>query len=201
MKIRYLNLDVADCTSDPHYVSYDAASKAKMLEAMLDDVLKVCKSEHIQNIRSVTGRIGDTRYVSDHYSNSDWMKKGKGPMKGKDAEHARINGLYYSGPASDSVDDDEEFKELPSGLNGVKRFIEEAKKDPENFQGLSIGVIWTFAGDHSCSDYIEVGDMIDWSPGSDVVNFGCQDWWVGKEGYYEWCDAMEEFLGKEFPRS
>jgi len=37
MRVCYLNLDVVDCTADPHILDYDAVEK------MLEDVLRVCK--------------------------------------------------------------------------------------------------------------------------------------------------------------
>ena len=60
---------------------------------------------------------------------------------------------------------------------------------------LSVGVVWTFAGDASCSDYIEIGG--EWAHG--IVNFGSQDSWIDREGYRPWCQRMADFLEKPFP--
>ena len=203
MQIKYHRLDVADCTSDPHYVAYSEEDKKAVLKAMFDDIIKVCESDMVQGVRNTRATIGDKHYESDSYSTSDWRKKGK-LMKGKDAERAKIAGLYFDGePDHDEVGEDgiRFSKDLPSGLLGIKRLAEEVLKNPDGFEGCKIGVVWGFAGDHSCSDYIEIGSYMDWAPGGDVVNYGSQDWWIDNEGYIPWCDGMEELLNKEFPRA
>ena len=202
MKVRYNIMNVADCTSDPHYVAYSEEAQKERIIAMMDDIIKVCENDMVQNIRCVQGAIDSTHYESDGYANGDWRKTGKPAMKGQDAKRAKIDGLFFSNEPSHDHDEYKLSKDLPSGMLGVKRFVEEVKKNPMAFKGLQIGVIWKFAGDHSCSDYIEVGSWLDCSTSElDTVNYGSQDWWIDEENYIPWCDEMEALLDKSFPRA
>jgi hypothetical protein len=213
VKVTYHLLDVADCTSDPHIVSYDDSGVLKeRLAAMLDDIVRVCESEHVSHVRVVSGVVGDTQYASDSYGQGDFSvssKKGKKrePITTDEARMHKIHGLYWwSEPSYSYVTSDEDSpvrftRHLPPGLTGLKRLVEKAKKAPDKFMGLQVGVIWTFAGSHSCSDYIEVGLWLDSMNAEDIVsvNYGSQDWWINEPGYNEWCKVMEEFLGRYFP--
>ena len=197
MKVKYFEIMAADCTSDPHPVDYSGTADGKMAEAMLNDIVRVCESDMVMHVESVRGAIGNTQFESDSYGNSNLYDKKKGPATTDLAKKHKVYGLYHwSDPYFEGSE--ELHRHLPPGLTGVKAFVKEALKNPKELTRLSIGVTWTFAGDSSCSDYIEINGEYT-SPGE--VNYGSQDWWIDNEGYIPWCDQMEQFLNKEFPRS
>lgn len=179
MKVYYISEVVVDCTSDPHPVKYDA------LPEMLGDVVRVCESEMVMAIRSVTMTFGGEKYESDWYDESDYTKKGKQATDEMSKKH-KTHGLYFYQDAKVPGN-----RHLPPGLTGVKAAASKALEKPEDFEGLRIGVIWAFVGESSCSDYIEV-------PDSNAVNYGSQDWWIDAEGYEEWCQQMANFLQRSF---
>lgn len=197
MKVRYINVKVIDCTADPHPVNY----MDELLDVILDDILKVCKSGLVKCVRSVSATINGIPYESDHYASYSTTLDGK-PAKlatGEFAQKHKIEGLYFSCDAFkyDDAETKAKGKHLPPGLTGVEQLFKEAKK-LRSIDELLIGIIWTFADDYSCSDNIEYrcGECQEWE-----VNYSCQDWWVGIDGYKEWADSMAELLGREFPRS
>jgi hypothetical protein len=209
MKVRYHEIMAADCTSDPHPVNYGdvVGDKVQMprkrLEVMLQDVVDVCESDLVMGVRVVRGRIGDTEYASDYYSESDLNKKGK-QAKNPEAKQHKTYGLYFWHDAERSTDAKEvpRFKALPPGLTGLKELARLALEKPKEFKGLSVGVIWTFADSSSCSDYIEIGEYYDGKdPNMEIVNYSCQDWWTDHEGYEPWMEDMSELLGRSFPRN
>jgi hypothetical protein len=194
MKVRYFNIHAADCTSDPHPVDYKDLGGADRLRTMLEDIQRVCESDMVQSIRFVRGAVGFNDYEADEYI--DWSgpvdKRFKPAGHGVMAKKHKVAGLYLAYDAEKSK------KHLPPGLTGVKEFIKVALADPEDFDRLKVGVVWTFAGQASCADNIEInGEHF----GLGEVDFSSQDSWCDYEGYLPWCKAMEEFLGRSFPRS
>lgn len=194
MKIRYQLIMPADCTSDPHVVGYGEIEElSKRLTVMLNDIIRACESDMVQNVRIVRGTIGGKEYESDLYEtipNKDGDKRVTTPM----ARKHKIDGLFWYSDAEVGSEG-----HLPPGLSGLKEFVKLVLKDPTKFEQLSVGVVWTFAGDSSCSDYITINDG-DNSVGLATVNYGSQDWWKSNDGYIKWCDGMAELLDKEFPR-
>jgi len=200
VRVRYVATIPADCTSDPHPVSYgELKGEKKRLTAMFDDILRVCESDMIEFIRILRCTIDGKQYVSDYYDKTSWEKRSKraNTPEAKQNKHAG----YFIFDAEDETSDGElpAKQKLPAGLAGVRRIKELALKTPSKFESLSIGVIWAFAGDSSCSDYIEING--EYTDGPDQVNYGSQDSWISKEGYKSWCSQMEKFLGRHFPRS
>ena len=192
MKVLYVPQLSVDCTSDPHPVQYDAQTTMELRVAMLSDIVAICTSDMVQAIRSVRGKIGQSEYESDYYS--DWdgggdRKKAVGDM----AEKHKGAGLYFArdwGPYSDTS------KHLPQGLPGLEAFVQKVYEAGPNVPvELSVGVVWAFAGSASCSDYIEMGG----ERGEGEVNYGSQDWWTENENYLPWCQQMADFLGQPFP--
>jgi len=182
MKVYYIPSCVVDCTSDPHPVNYDA------LPEMLADIVRVCESDMVQAVRSVLMTFAHMEYESDWYSDYDNGKRAE--SEGDMAEKHKTAGLYFGGDAGVPPD-----RHLPPGLTGLKEAAKVALSDPDAFDCISIGVVWSFAGDASCSDYIEIGE----GHGRSVVNFGSQDWWIEKEEYLPWCQQMADFLSRPFP--
>jgi hypothetical protein len=82
-------------------------------------------------------------------------------------------------------------------MTGVKAFLKKALSTEINKFTLSIGVIWRFAGDASCSDYISINCSE--SDNMTTVNYGSQDYWIGLEGYRPWGERMSKLLGVDFP--
>ena len=205
MRVDYVHIMAADCTSDPHPVSYSDVPGTKILKTMLDDVVRVCESDMVQYVRSVTGVVGTVVYEGDRYGESDLFDKNKkGPAKGPWAKKHKIEGLHFWGDPcfEDTIEWDgspaKEGKHIPPGLTGLKEFVKVAFKSPDKFYSLKVGVTWKFAGDSSCSDYIEINDG-ESVKGFETINFGSQDWWIENDGYLDWCRDMEEFLGRHFP--
>ena len=194
MLIRYQTIVPADCTSDPHVVGYgETKHLGKRVAVMLNDIVRVCASDMVQNVRVVRGMFGGKEYESDCYETipaKDGDKRVTTPM----AKKHRVDGLYWFEDAHVAAE-----QHLPPGISGLKAFVKLVLSHPEQLAKLSVGVIWTFVGDSSCSDYIELNNQ-EHNPGMFAVNYGCQDWWRSNEGYVKWCDDMSEFLDKEFPR-
>ena len=197
MQVRYQLIVPADCTSDPHLVGYaDIKTESKRLKVMFDDIISVCDSDMVMGVRWVGGKIGAMEYSSDHYDNSDLSDGRKGIIaKGPMAVKHKIAGMYWFMDARC-----EAGQHLRPGLSGIKDFAKLAIADPKGFDNIKIGVTWAFAGDSSCSDYIEINDG-DGSCDKHTVNYGSQDWWISNEGYLPWCDQMAKFLNREFPHA
>jgi hypothetical protein len=190
MQVTYGQTVSADCTSDPHPVAYGAPTDPEVLAAMFTDIIRVLESDMIIGVRVVRASIDGQAYESDRYDESDYSKKGKQATNEESKKH-KTYGLYFQHDGGD-CDDDE--KPIPPGLSGVKFVRDLALKDGAKFDWISIGIIWTFAGSSSCSDYITCGEG-----DGNTVNYGSQDWWRSSKGYKPWCAQMEEFLGKDFP--
>ena len=193
MKVLYTQINPADCTSDPHPVTYDVLTQA------LDDIVRVCASDMVQAVEEVSGRINDIEYESDSYIHTDYPDNGAEPASGKMAEKHKTSGLYFYGDAEEGK------AHLPPGFTGVKEFVKQAKKALKSGPitiCLRVDVVWKFAGQSSCSDNIELGpdgyELIS-SDGEIEINFGSQDWWRSSEGYLDWCQQMADFLNKPFP--
>jgi len=196
MQVKYSLVVPADCTSDPHPVRYDDAdTKGKLFETVLGDIVRVCESDMVQHVRSVRAVIGETLYDSDHYGESPIGDKPKHTRKvvSDMAKKHKIHGLYFWSDAEEGA------KHLPPGLTGVKEIAKILLENSDEFDSLVIGVTWRFVGDSSCSDYIEFGPGTEHG-GVTTVNYGSQDWWIEHKDYVPWCDEMEKFLGREFPR-
>jgi hypothetical protein len=188
MKVMYGQTVSADCTSDPHPVVYGDYQDPTVLAAMFTDIIRVLESDMVMGIRRVRAMIDGKEYESDRYDESDYYAKGKQATTEESKKH-RTHGLYFVG---DGGTDGEIH--IPPGLTGVKELWKLIQKDPSKFEWISIGIIWTFAGGSSCSDYITCG-----ADDGNTVNYGSQDWWQSNEGYQPWCAQMEEFLDKDFP--
>ena len=206
MIIRYTVVSPVDCTSDPHPVAYTGRVKEKRIVQMMKDILDVCVSDLVSHVRVTHADIGGVRYASDSYglgalSTKDNNQK---PANSDEAVRNKVAGLtFWHDGKYDGEESGVKTREVPPGLSGLKEIIKIINKDPTKLEGLTVGVIWKFAGDHSCSDYINVGthddDCRDQS-GLHQVNYRSQDYWISLPGYLPWCDAMEELLGKSFPR-
>ena len=204
MKVKYHTIVSADCTSDPHYVHYDDGDeelKAR-LTVMFQDIIDVCESDMIEGIRVVRGTIGEDEYASDRYDkHPPYDKKNKKPCKTPESKDHRVYGWFHRGDP-DFYEEETKHHNLLPGLTGLKQLLKLALERPKEFTGLSVGVVWTFAGDSSCSDYIQMGIHLEGDNGEmNVINYGSQDYWINHEGYHPWCDRMAEMLGRDFPRA
>ncbi len=216
MRICYVDLNVVDCTADPHILEYDTVEK------MLDDVLKVCESDVVRAINVVRLSMGkavdvidedgdrltvfEEQYESDYYSvpynkedrkkiaKGDYAKKHKveGLVFRHDPPFDKITELTYKTPNGDDV---KVIRgPLPIGLTGVKRAIEmikeRLKKDPtfRHFH-LDIGVVWDEFGDHNCSDYIFVNGL------EMTVDYSNQDWYRDLPNYRRHIERLAKVLG------
>lgn len=192
MLVKYHRIVPADCTSDPHPVSYGDLGGEEMLQTMLADIVRVCESDMVMHVECVCVAFDEEKFESDYYVTSNFGGKQK-LAKGAMAKKHKTDGLFLY---SDAEVDGQHH--LPPGLTGVKEAAKLINKKPKAFESLRIGVTWAFAGNSSCSDYIEINGEN--TPDETYVNFGSQDWWINKEGYVPWCDEMEAFLRREFPR-
>ncbi len=192
MKIHFL--EAIDCTSDAHYAEFAKETR----DQIADVILKVCESNLVQNIESVTLEVGSWEhgnspegFKTDDFSISDLYDKNKRQM-GKFAKKHKIEGLYFG------CDADVDAKHhLPPGLTGVRYAVTRIKTLPENQRfHLDVRVVWAFSGDSSCSDYIQWPDSE--STGSmTAVNFSNQDSWIGMEGYKDHCTALSRLICHE----
>ncbi|MEM4143950.1 MAG: hypothetical protein QW445_07435 [Candidatus Bathyarchaeia archaeon] len=208
MKILYHNIDVVDCTADPHVVDY------KNLEAACKDVLKVCESATVFGIERVTLESKDKDeipFVSDWYS----IDLGKGPDKtkwvkaeGKNAEKHKIKGLYFyreadfskeivdsAGRISHVTSKVPKNRHLPPGLTGVKEAIKTLLKDPDKFKVLTIIIVWSQWMTNNCSDYIRLDVE------NVTVDYSNQDWYIGTAGYKTHLAELSKLLGIEIPET
>lgn len=183
MRILYFRPDTADCTADPHYVNYDD------LDCMLDDVLMVLESKLVKSITIVSVSGEDKNlYESDYYSVFSGSFGDEPPTRklaeGEYARMHKVKGLYFAHDA-------EEGTSLPVGLTGYKHLMNliPTKLSWERIDSILIGVVWTFANDHSCSDYITI------DPKGMTVDYCNQDWWTDLPGYKQHCVDLGELLG------
>ncbi len=180
MKVLYFRPDTVDCTSDPHYVNYTD------VDEMLNDVLKVLESDLVQSIPSL--RVYDENQNAilegDSYTISNFGDDSKKTAEGDYAKRHKVEGLYFRSDAKDEI-------KIPMGLTGYKHILAmiPSKLPVERIRSIVIGVVWAFANDHSCSDYITIE-----VPGM-IVNYENQDWWMGMETYAKHCADLSELIG------
>lgn len=190
MKVLYHSIETIDCTADPHEVSYKERQK------MLDDVLKVLESDFVNAITgiSVYGNEVDgweELYDSDSYVTWDVKRDDDKPgekASGQYAEKHKVSGLFYYSEANES----DKCKKLPIGLSGYKKVMELIKNGTlkcEDYDHISIGVVWKFSMDHSCSDYITIKHK------TMIVDYSNQDDYIGIDGYEKHCKELGNFLG------
>jgi len=220
MRLLYLNLNVVDCTADPHVLDYHA------VETMLEDVLRVCESDVVRAINVVKLSMGreyefkgehgmtfyghEEHYESDYYSvpvtADDMRKVAEGPY----AEKHKVEGLVFKFDSpyerrtteTYTTVDGEEVEvvggSLPIGLSGVKKaigIIRERLEENPSFRDfeLKIGVVWDEFGDHNCSDYITVNGR------SMTVDYSNQDWYRDatsmRENYRRHLQRLAEVFG------
>lgn len=184
MKVYYVNLEVVDCTSDPHPVTYTG------IQSMLEDVLKVCMSDVVQAIASVSLDLGGEEYSSDFYTVPYKPEHEDKIVTGPYARKHKIEGLAFEWDVSDK------HRKLPIGLTGVKkaiRLIEEKLNEDPSFRDFSmaIGVVWDEFNDHNCSDYIEIYGK------SMTVDYSNQDWYIGSDAHDRHLDRLSKLLGVE----
>ena len=194
MLVRYETIVPADCTSDPHIVYYsEVKALKKRLAFMLADIKRVCESPMVFGVRSVRANIGNKTYASDIYDEKMMHTKKQAPASRVMAKKYKTEGLYFF------VDNETGSVHVPPGLSGLSVVTRRILANPKQFKDLSIGVVWKFAMQSSCSDYIEIATGH--APEGDlgVVNYGSQDSWIEEPGYKAWCNDMEKFLNKDFP--
>lgn len=186
MRILYFRPDTVDCTADPHYVNYDD------IDEMLKDVLMVLESPLVQSITSVAvyGHDQDNEndgilYEADDYTTYEgWGDKPRKLAKGQHAEEHKVDGLYFYSDAKDKL-------RIPPGLTGYKRIMSMIPDNlpVEDIKLISIGIVWEFSGQHSCSDYITI------DPKAMTVDYSNQDDYIGMDGYAEHCVALGALIG------
>jgi len=184
VNVLFYDVGTVDCTADPHYVPYDT------MEEMLDAIQCVSKSDLVHAITDV--RVEYERngveeiFESDDYT--DWDGGGKyREAVGKYAEKHKIEGLYFRHDA----DVDNAHHLLP-GLSGVKQAADIIRKRYENGDlpsYLGIGVVWSFAMQHSCSDWITANFH------RKTVDFSNQDWYIGNENYHDHIAKLSGLVG------
>lgn len=202
-KVYVVPLELADCTCDPHSV------RAESIPAALEAVLRVCESSVIQHIESihytVTRGSEELDFESDHYTVCEAIgaKKDDGTNKtptARSAEEGKLAPFLYRDadvPAK---------RHLPAGLFGLralKKLVPEHLEEGYTVTYLTIGVVWAFAGDHSCSDYIEVvgGDGCEgrWEREQldrpVLVGVNSQDWWANMDGHDECFEKVGDIFG------
>lgn len=191
MRILYFRPDTADCTADPHYVNYDD------LDCMLDDALTVLESDLVKSITLVRVRGGEGSgilYESDNYTVWSGARGEDPPVRklaeGEYAKRHKVEGLYFAGDAEEGIS-------LPVGLTGYKHLMNliPTKLPWERIKSIKIGVVWIFANDHSCADYITI------DPVGMSVDYSNQDWWVELEGYKQHCADLGKLLGADIEPS
>jgi|GEM_PF-2053892 hypothetical protein len=219
MRVCYLNLNVVDCTADPHILDYDAVEK------MLDDVLKICESDVVRAINVVRLSIGkeyeviedrgstiisEEEYESDYYTVPITKEEHRKVATGPYAKKHKVEGLVfkYDSPYEKRIVkvcttvSGEKVKivrgRLPVGLTGVRKAIEmirERLKSNPSFRDfvLEIGVVWDEFGDHNCSDYIIANGR------NMTVDYSNQDWYRDdasmRENYRRHLQRLAKVLG------
>jgi len=216
MRLCYIDLNVVDCTADPHVLEYDAVEK------MLEDVLRVCESDVVRAICVVRLSMGkfydvlnehgcvisvtEDEYESDYYSipvtEDDYKKVAKGVYARKhkveglvfkyDPPFDKLTKVAYKTPSGNTIE--VVRGPLPIGLTGVKKAIEmikeRLKRNPAFREfSLDIGVVWDEFGDHNCSDYILVDGR------KMTVDYSNQDWYKGEPNYMRHIKRLAKVLG------
>lgn len=197
MKVLFFRRDTVDCTSDPHPVNFDDWEEAlSAVERVLDsDLVKYveCSSVFLtpegKKIKEFDNQDHLEKYESDDFDKSNWTGKGK-LQKSKDSKKHGTYGLYMTHDAE--VDG---AHHLPPGFTGAKEALEIVRKNLKRLYYADIRIVWEFAGDSSCSDYIQIPSEDYAGAGIPVVDFSNQDWWTKKEGYKEHCEALSEVIG------
>jgi hypothetical protein len=196
MRVVFVRRDIVDCTADPHCVDFEDWNAA------FDAVERVVKSNLVTHIRTVTVElIPDGKkpeqlkpddyevFASDYLSNVALSEKEKKKMQTTpESKENKTYGMFLF------VDSDaKSAHHLPPGIRGAMEAIKIARRNIERLHRLSIGIIWSFAGDGSCSDYINI--PAEESNGVASVDFSNQDWWIGREGYKEHCRNLSKIIG------
>lgn len=201
-KLYVVNLELADCTCDAHNLTVDNIPKA------LEVVLDICKSDIVQCIRSIgytDERPGPTGmeehdFRSDVFVLEDYEGLRKSPPEHYIKKHKIAPFLFHDA----DVDD---LHHLRPGLSGIKDLVELIPQRLAHgyvCTAFYIGVVWAFAGDHSCSDYIYiVGDDYGASSTWEMEGFykpvviaPCsQDWWETKPGHKDMVEGIEQLTG------
>jgi len=196
MRVIFVRRDVVDCTADPHCVDFEDWNAA------FDAVERVVKSNLVTHIRAVTLELipegkkpeelkpNDYEVFSSDYLSSVALNE-KEKKKMQRTPESRENKTYGMFLRRDS--DAKGAHHLPPGLRGAMEAIKIARGSIERLHRLSIGIIWSFAGDGSCSDYINI--PAEESNGVASVDFSNQDWWIGREGYKEHCRNLSKIIG------
>jgi len=210
-KLYVIPLELADCTCDPHSVLFDDVRQA------LQGLYVVLESDLIQSIRVIF--YTDTKddevfdFESDRFTDSeraaDTKEDGtpKRPPLNFDVKH-KVPPFFQRDadvPAS---------QHLRPGLTGIRdllEFIPQRIADGYEVNHFEVGVVWAFAGDSSCSDYIQVvageynRDTRVWNgenqSGPVTVMFDSQDWFAGMDGHDENYRRLGELVGKQVDMS
>lgn len=135
--------------------------------------------------------LNGAKLQSDKYATFDPGKSGA-TAEGKYAKKNKIDGLYF-------YEDSGQLEEkLPVGLSGVTAALELVENSTEKASPkipqfeLEVRVVWDFAGDSSCSDYIRYT-----SEDYEKVAFSNQDWWIKKKGYNSFLKKLSQLAGCE----
>jgi len=195
MRVVFVRRDIVDCTADPHCVDFEDWNAA------FEAVERVVRSGLVTYIRSVILELlpegkkpeevkHDERevYETDYLSTVVLDEKNKKPQVTPESKENKTFGLYLYVDSEKKGD-----HHLPPGLRGIREAIRIAEQNISRLERLSIGVIWSFAGDGSCSDYINV--PAEDGNGVASVDFSNQDWWIGREGYKEHCRKLSRIIG------
>lgn len=196
VKIYFGGVETVDCTADPHPADFPD------LREMHETIWRVVKDPIVRKIESVELVIEEdgqrTAYLTDDLSTLSFSDEKK--LSGRKARESKTDGLYLRDDYEERVEmgdlNADKYRHLPNGLNGVRKAIDVLKEKLEEgnapYGSLRIWVMWDFAGDISCSDYIDVQELN--KPAADFSN---QDWWIDKEGYHDHLARLSELVGTE----
>lgn len=205
-KIYVVPLELADCTCDPHSVRFDDVRQA------LQGVFAVLDSELIQSIRVIfySDRKGDEEFEfeSDRFTDSERAAATKADGTPK-RPPLNFDRKHKVPPFFQRDADVPGARHLRPGLTGIRDLLELIPRriaDGYEVTHFEIGVVWEFAGDSSCSDYIQVvaGEYNHhtriWNEenqaGPVTVMFNSQDYWCGMSGHDENYEKLGHLVGK-----
>lgn len=205
-KLYVVPLELADCTCDPHTLTFDGVVEA------LRAALAVCESEIVQHVRIIyytDEKDGQTfRHESDRFTESDRVaaKKEDGSPKRPPLDFDK---KHKVAPFLQRDADVEPLQHLRPGISGIRDLLEYVPKRLAagyTVRHFSVGVTWTFAGDSSCSDYLymvggEYGEEREWTRDDldrpIVVVYASQDWYEHYPTHIDMIQGIEGITGKK----
>jgi hypothetical protein len=205
-KLYVIPLELADCTCDPHTLTFDGVVEA------LKAALAVCESDIVQHVRIIyytdekDGVIYE--FESDRFTESERVaaKRDDGTPKRPPLDFDKKHKVAPYLQMDADVDPMRHLRPGVSGLKDLLYFIPGRLDNGYTVMRFSVGVTWAFAGDSSCSDYLyivggEYGEESQWTKEHlekpIVCTYASQDWYEHYRTHIDMIQGIERITGKK----